>query len=265
MLCMAWLAVSIPLEGFVIAQQTKTPHQPFDWNYTHNATKWDNVPMFPSNGMVNYTRYIWLGAGVCVFLFFGFGRDATRMYAQGLRAIGLDRCFLALRLENQSRVASTRNSRAASVTGTFTSVSSKAKMLFTRKSSSPSPTDSQKTWATDSRSSNFTASADAEAVSPRTMTFLETVREDPGRSAPETAETAKNRLSTWLRAHGTPQFRTPKFDVEGGRGVPLNDIERQDRPSGSRLPDLGRVESGKRPPEVYVKKEFRVSSESAGI
>jgi hypothetical protein len=130
-----------------------------------------------------------------VFLFFGFGRDASRMYAKGLRGIGLDKCFSCLKSDRMP-------ARNTSQSGTISSVSSKAKLLFGRKGSSASP--SVKSWATDSRSSKATASSMAEPLSQRTSKHLETAQESfrtPTTPAP-VAGAFQSRAPGWLGTRG---------------------------------------------------------------
>jgi hypothetical protein len=149
----------------------------------------------PSDGRIAYTRYIWLMSAFMVFLFFGFGRDASRMYAKGLRGIGLDKCFSCLKSDRM-------HARNTSQSGTINSVSSKAKLLFGRKGSSVSP--SVKSWAIDSRSSKATASSMAEPLSPRTSKHLETVQESsraPTTPAP-VAGAFHSRAPGWLATRG---------------------------------------------------------------
>lgn len=189
-ICILWLMISIPLQIYVITQQASTPHTPFNWDLVHDPEAWQNIRMIPSNGSIAYTRYIWLVSAFMVFVFFGFGRDATKMYAKGLCAIGLDKCLPILKDDPVP-------ARSTSHSGTINSVSSKAKMLLTRKSSSP--TSSVKSWATDSRSSKVTASSMAEPLSPK-ANHLATVQE--GYQMPTTPEPATgaftSRLPGWL-------------------------------------------------------------------
>jgi hypothetical protein len=187
--------ISIPLQIYVISQQASTPHTPFNWALIHDPEAWKVVEPLPSDGRIAYTRYIWLVSAFMVFLFFGFGRDASRMYAKGLRAIGLDKCLPFLKIDHTPV-------RSASQSGTISSVSSKAKLLFGRKSSSASPL--VKSWATDSRSSKATASSMAEPLSPRTLKHLDTVQESfraPTNPAP-VAGAFQSRTQGWLATRG---------------------------------------------------------------
>lgn len=167
-ICLVWLAVSVPLQAYVISQQAGTPHVAFDWARVHDAAAWREVAMVPSQGTVAYTRYIWLGGAFMVFVFFGFGRDAGRLYARGLRAVGLGGCLPVLARAGEV-------GRRASHAGTISSVGSRARLLFSRKSGAADRTGGLS--ATDLRSSGVTASSMSEPLSPKAMQHLETVQE----------------------------------------------------------------------------------------
>jgi len=199
-ICISWLLISIPLQIYFIRQQASIPHVPFNWALVHDPESWTEIQKFPSNGTVIYVRYVWLISAFLVFVLFGFGRDASKMYARGLRAFGLGRCLPFLRLDQAASPA-----RSTSQSGTINSVSSKAKLMFGRKGSSV------KSWATDSRSSKATASSKAESLSLQTMKHLETVQESsraPSTPAP-VAGAFTSRLPTWLGGH-----RNAASDVE---------------------------------------------------
>jgi hypothetical protein len=212
-ICIVWLAISVPLEIYVISRVAAVKHVPFKWADVHNAANWSTIDMIPSGGRVDVARYVWLGAAVMVFLIFGFGRDASRNYAKGLRALGLARCLPFL---NNDRLAATP--RATVHAGTMNSVSSKARIMFGRKGSS-SPTHSVKSWATDSRSSKATDHSMAEPLSPKTMKHLETVQENSrmptpmlGSASKQPAEgPIKSRYAVWM---GERHLHAATADVE---------------------------------------------------
>lgn len=186
-ICISWLLISIPLQMFFIKQAADVPHVPFDWALVHDPDFWAQIDKRPSHGSVIYTRYVWLVSAFMVFVFFGFGRDAGRMYARGLRAVGLGNCLPFLKTD-QTPVRSTSQS------GTINSVSSKAGLMFGRKSSS------MKSWASDSRSSKATSSSMAEPLSPKTAKHLETLQESfrvPKTPAP-VASAFTSRLPAWF-------------------------------------------------------------------
>jgi hypothetical protein len=187
--------ISIPLQIYVISQQASNPHTPYSWDLIHDLESWNTIEMLPSNGSIGYTRYIWLASAAMVFVFFGFGRDASRTYANGLRVLGFDKCFPFLRTDQVAI-------RNTSQTGTLDSISSKTKMMFGRKVSSGSP--SVESWAIDSRSSKTTSSSMAEPLSPKAMKHLEAFQDSfryPESPAP-VAQPNSSRLSAWLGRRG---------------------------------------------------------------
>ena len=146
--------------------------------------------MVPSEGRILYDRYVWLGAGVCVFLFFGFGKDAVSMYRSALLGFGLGKVIPILDPDHRSS--------KGSMAGTLSSIGSKAKLYFKRK-------DSVSTWTTDSDVSRSTSTT--SPLSPKQITFLETISEHP----PTPAKTS--RISGWLKAQSSQPSDT-------GRGRP---------------------------------------------
>lgn len=203
-ICMLWLAVSIPLQAYVIVRQAGTPHVPFDWALVHDPEAWRLIEMFPSGGKIYYTRYIWLGGSFMVFVLFGFGRDAGRLYAKGLRAVGLGRCVPV------PRAGST--GRSPSHAGTIGSVSSKARLLFSRKSSVAGRT--ARLSAADSRSSGVTAPSMSEPLSPKTMQHLETVQENARLTTASGGKPLVQKVSSYLPSWLGGYRKTAPLDVE---------------------------------------------------
>ncbi|KAF2208467.1 hypothetical protein CERZMDRAFT_19034, partial [Cercospora zeae-maydis SCOH1-5] len=97
---------------------------PFSWNDVHHPTaySWDAAVMVPSNGHIMWDRYIWLAGGIVIFMIFGFGKDAVRMYREALLTCGFGKICPSLK----------DGSPRASLATTMTSVSSKARMLFSK-------------------------------------------------------------------------------------------------------------------------------------
>lgn len=172
---------------YFIKEAADVAHVPFDWALVHDPDFWKQIDKRPSHGSVIYTRDVWLVSAFLVFVLFGFGRDAGKMYARGLRAVGLGGCLPFLKTD-QPPVRSTSQS------GTINSVSSKARLMFGRKSSSI------KTWGSDSRSSKATSSSMAEPLSPKMAKHLETLQESfrAPTTPPPVASTFTSRLPAWF-------------------------------------------------------------------
>lgn len=175
---------------YLIKKAASVPHVPFDWALVHDPEIWGVIQKTPSNGNVIYTRYVWLASAFLVFVLFGFGRDAGRMYARGLRAVGLGNCMCLPFL----KIDQTPAARGTPQSGTINSVSSKARLMFGR---------TAKSWGTDSRSSKTASSSMAEPLSPKTAKHLQTVQDSfhgPKVPAP-VAGAFTFRLPAWFGGH----------------------------------------------------------------
>lgn len=158
-LCMVWILAFIPTQAFVLYINLSMHRTAYSWSETHNPAAWNEIIMVPSQGTVLFDRWIWLGSGLVVFIFFGLGKEAVSMYRSGLLAVGLGKIVPSLRGD------STRHSTS----GTLSSFGSKAKTFIKRKSSVSS-------WYTNSTTSM--ANSVAVSESPKNMKFLETISED---------------------------------------------------------------------------------------
>lgn len=108
----------IPLQIYLLVIQWPAKYVPYSWAQVHDATVWQKIAPIPSNGYVSPERWIYLGCGVAVFVFFGMGRDAISMYCSWLRAVGLG-----------SVVAKFEQKRAAAHDTTGNSLSSRARLF----------------------------------------------------------------------------------------------------------------------------------------
>ena len=210
-----------------------------------------------------YDRWIWLTGGVVVFVFFGFGRDAINMYRTGLQAIGLHKIIPNLSSDHQ-----------ASITATISSFNSRAKMIFKRKASTLSSIQTS-----ESHTSHTTSSS--EPISPKKMTFLDTIDESsstqekhsnsPNQSVrapqdPEKAAQRKTKPSVFSRI--TSIFQSKKASQSFSRNpMQLADLTGQPTTvhsgvtSGPRSPSLMQHVSGLSDEEMVVRMEVRQGSE----
>lgn len=159
LLCLVSILMLVPLEIYVLIRHQLERLTAYSWNATHHPTDhiWNSALLIRSNGRIFYDRYMWLGGGFLIFLFFGFGKDAVKSYRTILLAMKLDRIFPSIRLG-----ASRRPSAVATATS---SIGSKARLFFKRK-------ESNATWTSSSDATS------ASTPSPKKMTFLESIRED---------------------------------------------------------------------------------------
>ncbi|PWY72901.1 a-pheromone receptor PreA [Aspergillus heteromorphus CBS 117.55] len=111
----------IPVQTYVFSTNIAhtLPWHPFSWTAVHGPD-WNHIFKVPMKGQVFYDRWIPVSSGYMFFIFFGSGRDASKMYRAVLRFLGFGRCFNPL---NSTRA------NDSSATGSR-STGSRAKLLF---------------------------------------------------------------------------------------------------------------------------------------
>lgn len=145
--CIIWILGYIPVECYVFYVNFHHRQlEPFSWSAIHDPEQWKVIAMIPSGGKVVFDRWIWLSCGFVVFVFLGLGRDAVNMYRKNLLAMGLGRCFPSLEEEFRG-----------SMTSKFSSLGSKAKLVFKRRSAV-----SDATWKSTSKASRTSSSSEPE-------------------------------------------------------------------------------------------------------
>lgn len=118
------ILVIFPVECFVLYKNAANNLSPYSWSRIHGLDAWA-VTMVPTKGSVSFDRWIQIGAGIFVFIFFGMGQDAMKGYKKGLLMMGLGRVFPSL-----------ASDRAASTPiGSQTSYSSRARLFMAKKTS----------------------------------------------------------------------------------------------------------------------------------
>jgi len=58
---------------------------------------WADIYRIPTNGKVAFDKWIIIGAGLLLFLFFGLGQDAAIMYKGWMVKVGLDKHWERMR------------------------------------------------------------------------------------------------------------------------------------------------------------------------
>lgn len=86
-------------------------YQPYTWARVHGGN-WNTVILLPGKGNVPFDRWIRIGGGFLIFLFFGIGTDAVILYKSWLLKI----------------IGYARNIRKALVT-TYATIGNKAKHI----------------------------------------------------------------------------------------------------------------------------------------
>jgi pheromone a factor receptor len=171
LICCIWLLIYLPIQLYLLALSASNLTESYSWTETHDWAAYNDIYLVASHGVVFWDRWIWLGAGLMVFLFFGCGREASAMYRTGLLAIGLGTVFPSLKRDPDRRPT----------VSMMSSISSKAKLLLKRNGSASSSVTWTSTTTTTTHST-FTNSrsysrADDATVSPKNPTFLEVIRE----------------------------------------------------------------------------------------
>jgi pheromone a factor receptor len=129
------IVIFLPIAVYVFTRNLAYPRHPFSWSAVHGPEWSTLVVKIPTQGVVNFDRWLSVGIGYAVFLFFGFGKDATMIYRSWLLSVGLGHCFPKLNhphLDSAIRVGSLARTSNATKIG---SMSSRAKLVFHRKQS----------------------------------------------------------------------------------------------------------------------------------
>ncbi|MCJ1248170.1 a-factor receptor [Trapelia coarctata] len=143
-LAMILLVIILPVQFYILYQNTSFPLQPYSWTRVHGPD-WDSVILIPTLGAVIFDRWIRIALGFIVFACFGIGGEATKLYKSWLVAVGLGYIFPVLNRPAQSLPTHRVNSnptRSSSETSRLGSLSTKAKLIFARKFSRSSAASS---------------------------------------------------------------------------------------------------------------------------
>lgn len=137
-LAFTMLLAILPVQAYVIYYDVKLslPWHPYSWSNIHGPD-WYKIIKVPAYGSVFFDRWTPIASGFMIFIFFGFGRDATSMYRTLFWTLGLGYCFpgVARPLDSQA-TASVPHANASNSTTLVDSTRSRVKLLFKHKSSS---------------------------------------------------------------------------------------------------------------------------------
>jgi pheromone a factor receptor len=124
------LVAIVPVEGYVLYYNITLglPWRPYSWDNLHSP-EWYKIIKVPAYGQVFFDRWSPIGSGFLIFVFFGFGRDATRIYRRLARFLGLGYCFSSVAgpTDFQDTTPSVNASSSTTLVG---SISSRAKLMF---------------------------------------------------------------------------------------------------------------------------------------
>lgn len=79
--------VFLPVTFYIFYRNLSVRRIPYSWRLVHGV-EWEYILRIPTDGMVAFDKWIAMGAGYILFLFFGMGSDAIGMYRGWLRVIG---------------------------------------------------------------------------------------------------------------------------------------------------------------------------------
>ncbi|KAL8999982.1 MAG: hypothetical protein Q9169_001227 [Polycauliona sp. 2 TL-2023] len=72
--------IYLPLQLYLLYTNTSVGLIPYSWKLIHDRHAWMDIIMIPTHGFVPIERWISVVLGFFIFLFFGLGSDATKMY-----------------------------------------------------------------------------------------------------------------------------------------------------------------------------------------
>ncbi|KAI4280301.1 MAG: hypothetical protein L6R35_005926 [Caloplaca aegaea] len=74
------ILVFLPSQLYELYRNASHPLLPYSWDLIHAPSTWMNIIMVPQHGVVPLDRWMPIILGILIFVFFGMGSDATRMY-----------------------------------------------------------------------------------------------------------------------------------------------------------------------------------------
>ena len=129
------IVIFLPIAIYVFTRNLGYPKSPFSWSKVLGPAWSKTIVRIPTQGTVNFDRWLNVGIGYMAFLFFGFGSDATTLYRSWLLKLGLGHLFPKLNhspLNSINRAGSSLRTSNATKTG---STSSRTKLIFLRRQS----------------------------------------------------------------------------------------------------------------------------------
>ncbi|CAG8899662.1 unnamed protein product [Penicillium egyptiacum] len=136
-LALSMLICILPLQGYVVYADIvlSLPWHAYSWSRIHNGN-WNIVAKVPIDGTVFFDRWTPVASGFMIFIFFGFGRDATRMYRTLFWYLGLGYCFPGIQPPTDTHSTGPSLAHASTATTLVGSISSRARSLFSRQKES---------------------------------------------------------------------------------------------------------------------------------
>ena len=102
LMALTLIVVIIPVETYILYIFAIKIDLSYDWALVHGSD-WGSIILTPTGGSVQYDRWIQVGLGFAVFVFFGLGHDAQEMYRKFMLRLGMGRIFPTLRLSKTEK------------------------------------------------------------------------------------------------------------------------------------------------------------------
>ncbi|KAL8711786.1 MAG: hypothetical protein Q9225_007068 [Loekoesia sp. 1 TL-2023] len=87
--------IFLPFQLYEFYLNVSGPLLPYSWDLVHGSS-WMDIVMVPQHGVVPLDRWITIVLGILLFIFFGLGSDATKMYRKWWLRFRLDTIFSGL-------------------------------------------------------------------------------------------------------------------------------------------------------------------------
>ena len=73
------IGVILPSQTYILAINLTHQYQPYSWSRVH-GDGWNSALLLPNEDDVPFDRWIRIGSGFLIFIFFGIGKDAVMLY-----------------------------------------------------------------------------------------------------------------------------------------------------------------------------------------
>jgi pheromone a factor receptor len=97
------LVAILPLQAYIVYADIHLsfPWHAYSWSNLHSGN-WNTIHRVPTKGVVFFDRWTPVASGFMIFIFFGFGRDASHMYRTACWYLGLGLCFPSITAPDDS-------------------------------------------------------------------------------------------------------------------------------------------------------------------
>ncbi|KAF2868527.1 pheromone A receptor-domain-containing protein [Massariosphaeria phaeospora] len=126
------ILVYLPFNFYILYRNASEIVDTFDWSVVHGPN-WNTIIKVPSQGYPQFEKYGQIATGYVVFFIFGTGADAKNSYKRLLCIMGLGKVFPSLYRISESGTSS--SGALSGKWGWYSSLSSKAKSLFSKSGS----------------------------------------------------------------------------------------------------------------------------------